>query len=87
MAHFFYELTVTGRSCTKSKNLGRDEECYAAVQLTGIGIVEAFRLTNDGYSADRVVADPELNSRFLEACNLALSVTQMEFSNALEPFE
>ena len=38
------------------------------LELTGIGVVEAFRLTHDGYSADRVVADPELNQPFVEAC-------------------
>jgi DNA modification methylase len=36
--------------------------------LTLHGIVEAFRLTYDGYSADRLVADPELNANFVEAC-------------------
>ena len=38
------------------------------LQLTLQGIVEAFRLTHDGFSADRVVADPELNDAFTEAC-------------------
>ncbi len=37
--------------------------------LTLHGIVEAFRLTYDGYSADRLVADPELNANFIEACS------------------
>src|SRR5262249_38440064 len=32
------------------------------------GIVEAFFATRDGFSADRVITDPELNERFLEAC-------------------
>jgi site-specific DNA-methyltransferase (adenine-specific) len=32
------------------------------------GIVEAFFTVRNGYSADRVIADPELNERFLEAC-------------------
>jgi site-specific DNA-methyltransferase (adenine-specific) len=32
------------------------------------GIVEAFFAVRDGFSADRVIADPELNGRFLEAC-------------------
>jgi site-specific DNA-methyltransferase (adenine-specific) len=31
-------------------------------------IIRAFVAIHDGYSADRVVADPELNARFLEAC-------------------
>lgn len=29
---------------------------------------EAFRDANDGYSTDRVLADPELNERFIQAC-------------------
>ncbi len=32
------------------------------------GIAEAFFIARDGYSADRVITDPELNQRFLEAC-------------------
>ena len=54
----------------KSIDSNASEQRYAEVQLelTGIGIVEAFRLTHDGYSADRVVADPELNTKFIEAC-------------------
>jgi site-specific DNA-methyltransferase (adenine-specific) len=32
------------------------------------GIIEAFFAVRDGYSADRVIADPELNERFLETC-------------------
>lgn len=32
------------------------------------GIIEAFRLSSDGYSPDRVVADPDLNSVFLDSC-------------------
>lgn len=38
------------------------------VQLTLQGIVEAFRLTHEGFSADRVVADPDLNAAYLDAC-------------------
>jgi len=37
--------------------------------LTLHGIVEAFRLTHDGYSADRLVADPDLNAGFVDACS------------------
>src|SRR5205823_10706402 len=32
------------------------------------GIVEAFFATRDGFSAYRVMTDPDLNERFLEAC-------------------
>lgn len=31
-------------------------------------IVQAFQDSRDGYSADRVLCDPELNARFVEAC-------------------
>jgi DNA modification methylase len=46
------------------------ERRYDEVQvtLTLHGLVEAFRLTHDGYSADRVVADPDLNREFVAAC-------------------
>jgi DNA modification methylase len=33
------------------------------------GIVEAFFATRDGFSADRVITDPDLNERFLETCS------------------
>jgi len=39
------------------------------LQLTLQGIVEAFRLTHEGFSADRVVADPNLNGAFVDACS------------------
>ena len=32
------------------------------------GIAEAFFSSRDGFSADRVITDPELNERFLETC-------------------
>jgi site-specific DNA-methyltransferase (adenine-specific) len=32
------------------------------------GIIEAFFAARDGYSADRVIADPDLNEHFVEAC-------------------
>ena len=51
-------------------NLFAAEERYQQVQLelTLQGIVEAFRLTHAGFSADRVVTDPDLNQAFVEAC-------------------
>jgi site-specific DNA-methyltransferase (adenine-specific) len=39
------------------------------LQLTLRGLVEAYALTHDGYSVDRVVADPELNCEFTTACS------------------
>ena len=39
------------------------EKQYAEAQkrLTESGVIEAFRISHDGYSADRVIADPDLN--------------------------
>ena len=37
--------------------------------FTAQGIVEAFQTAHDGYSADRVVTDPELNAEFLAQCD------------------
>lgn len=36
--------------------------------FTARGVIEAFQRTHDGFSADRVVADPAINRRFVEAC-------------------
>ena len=46
------------------------ETLYAEVQLelTCRGVQEAFRLAHQGYSADRAVIDPELNTSFIQAC-------------------
>jgi len=59
------------RSKAHQDSLASHEDRYSRVQLemTLEGIMEAFRLTHDGYSADRLVADPELNSAFTAACN------------------
>ena len=49
---------------------GRHEERYAEAQLqmTLTGVAEAFRISHDGFSADRIVADPDLNDRFTDGC-------------------
>jgi len=36
--------------------------------LTRRGVLEAFQKTHDGFPADRVVADPELNHQFVACC-------------------
>lgn len=36
--------------------------------LTAQGVIEAFHRTHDGFSADRVVADPDLDRAFVDAC-------------------
>ena len=38
------------------------------IEMTLQGITEAFRLTHDGFSVDRVVLDPDLNQAFVAAC-------------------
>ena len=40
----------------------------AQTAMTQTGVVEAFRLTHNGFSPDRVVADPDLNQVFAQAC-------------------
>jgi site-specific DNA-methyltransferase (adenine-specific) len=48
------------------------------------GIVEAFFSTRDGFSADRVITDPELNEQFLEACcRLGLPGSAGEWNRSL----
>jgi site-specific DNA-methyltransferase (adenine-specific) len=53
-----------------SADVRAQEKRYEHVQfeLTLAGVAEAFRLTHDGFSADRIVADPELNQEFIETC-------------------
>ncbi len=56
---------------TKEEGLESEEDRYGRIQLemTLEGVMEAFRLTHDGFSADRVVADPELNKEFIAVCD------------------
>lgn len=63
----------TKRSAKKGKHntVPTGEEKYyndIQRQLTNRGVREAFRYTHAGFSADRVIADPALNSRFADAC-------------------
>ncbi|MBC8351066.1 MAG: site-specific DNA-methyltransferase [Planctomycetes bacterium] len=41
----------------------------AQLELTLLGVKEAFRRSHEGFSADFVVADPNLNSSFSSACD------------------
>lgn len=43
-------------------------ETSQQLRLTLEGVVTAFQRTHGGYSADRVVVDPELNGQFVQAC-------------------
>ncbi|MBN1972851.1 MAG: hypothetical protein JW787_04385 [Sedimentisphaerales bacterium] len=54
-----------------SENLKSRENQISKIQLemTYDGIIEAFCLTNNGFSSDRVVADPEINKEFIATCN------------------
>lgn len=45
-----------------------DHEFDRSIRLFEKGLIEAFKKVNDGYSADRVVADPELNGLFAKEC-------------------
>jgi site-specific DNA-methyltransferase (adenine-specific) len=42
----------------------------AQLELTLRGILTAFAETHDGFSADRVVADPDLDAAFVERCRV-----------------
>jgi site-specific DNA-methyltransferase (adenine-specific) len=58
---------------THEKNEGSRPATPLADKAFRCGLVEAFRRVYDGYSLDRVVADPDLNQRFADACqNLGL---------------
>ena len=56
------------RSTTSDPDASEQRLQDIQLKLTGRGVIEAFRLTHGGYSADRVVADPQLNQSFVEAC-------------------
>ncbi len=60
-----------GGGLAAQKDLLLKEKRYDEIQLelTLRGIVEAFRLKHNGFSADRVVADPDLNKGFVDVCD------------------
>jgi len=67
--------TKKGRTKKSKAASARDEaqareKHYDKTQLetTLQGITDAFVATHDGFSADRLVADPDLNQAFLDAC-------------------
>ncbi len=59
---------------TKSPVIARSNVSLGQVAVANgeyaTAIVEAFMAAHDGYSADRVIADPGLNDRFLENCRI-----------------
>ena len=52
----------------RAKELAEIRYDEVQLEMTLRGVVEAFARTHDGYSADRVVADPEMNREFVGAC-------------------
>ena len=54
----------------KRDRIGESEQRYDRVQLelTLAGVTEAFTRTHEGFSADRVVADPDLDAAFVATC-------------------
>lgn len=48
------------------------------------GILQAFARTHEGWSTDRVIADPDINRRFIEAClDLSLPGRALDWNLAL----
>ncbi len=54
----------------RRQRVAATEQRYAQTQLdlTARGVRQAFQETHSGFSIDRVVADPDLNQRFIAAC-------------------
>jgi site-specific DNA-methyltransferase (adenine-specific) len=63
---------TTAKATTKKIAAEADDvdQVYNEIQLelTLRGVLAAFELTHDGFSVDRLVADPEINARFQAAC-------------------
>jgi site-specific DNA-methyltransferase (adenine-specific) len=59
-------------SAPRTPNSGATEQPLGPPRRTPAdvrrGIIEAFFAVRDGFPADRVLADPELNDRFVQAC-------------------
>ncbi|NQV25321.1 MAG: hypothetical protein HQ518_13245, partial [Rhodopirellula sp.] len=65
-------LEFSGRSGSTEPSTNANTTSIVSAKIdhiTRCGIVEAFRTTHDGFSADRVVADPELNFEFVRMCS------------------
>ncbi len=52
----------------KKPHLNENKYAQKQYEMTLMGIAEAFRLSHEGFSADRVVADPVLNKEYTAAC-------------------
>jgi DNA modification methylase len=55
--------SLAGDSRLREKQYGDAQR-----EMTERGIIEAFERTHDGFSMDRVVADPELDEKFVTTC-------------------
>lgn len=53
---------------TSAPTTARGRSLKRQEAIDDLTITEAFRATHDGYSVDRLLADPVLNARFVEAC-------------------
>jgi len=97
------QTTVKSKAKTKGKRkpivdfFAKEQEAGEAQRaMTLTGIMEAFRSSYDGYSVDRVVADPELNQSFADVCTRLglvgdrrtwnLMLFQLRKSGQLTPF-
>ncbi len=61
----------TGKRRAAQRAIKPDEapsQAPAQTRMLHDGLLEAFRQTHDGFSLDRVVADPQLNQRLADAC-------------------
>jgi site-specific DNA-methyltransferase (adenine-specific) len=56
------------KSAAAAAKASGQEQGSPLLTATRAGIVEAFRRTSDGFSPDRMVADPALNATFTAAC-------------------
>ena len=91
---------VTPTAQSKKKRAGKMEDVIPATSSNETSfeseIIQAFLKTRDGYSADRVIADPDLNAQFIEACDFAglpgdanvwnLGLTNLRKSNKLNQY-
>lgn len=62
----FYGKKVTKEQ--KLQSLREQTLVKSQLEKTVNGVAEAFRISHDGYSVDRIVADPAANALFEEAC-------------------
>ena len=62
------EKKVTTPEAFREKSPRKGPAATSSSTDLSAGIVEAFQACNDGYSADRVIADPQINQEFARHC-------------------